>query len=420
MTKFNTEVKQGKAGKTPLVILLIISLVVLILANFAVDSRSAQNKKQNKEKEITSDLNLAVNQIAKLERQSILNKQNKLEEMPSTPEKTKVDNTNLLDIKEDNYDFQKDYDEYLHIEGSAPLSQTTYQDPVPNKIKEKRSSDFEKALSAPTKVNLNFSNNAAKSLGSPNDPYQYLSPNQINELNRGKEALENMSAPSQTANGTLKDYAYLKNDDFKLKHKVESVANPFVIKQGSVIPAVLLTGINSDLPGQVSAQVTNDVLDSPFGNAILIPKGSKLIGQYGSGPGFGQSRILMGFNRIIFPDGKSLNLEAMPGTGPDGYSGFKADVDNHWLKLISYSVFLGGITTAVTLSTDAAYDSDGKITPQSALSQSMGEILGRTMSQVIERNLSLSPTLTVKPGFRFNVAVTKDIEFSGEYTAYDY
>ena len=110
----------------------------------------------------------------------------------------------------------------------------------------------------------------------------------------------------------------------------------------------------------------------------------------------------------------------MPGSGPDGYSGFEADVDNHWLKLISYSVFLGGITTAVTLSTDTGYDSDGKITPQAALSQSMGEILGRTMSQVIERHLNLSPTLKVKPGFRFNLTVTKDIEFSGEYTAYDY
>lgn len=420
MTKFNTEVKKGKAGKTPLVILLIISLIVLILANFAVDSRSAHTQHKNKEKEVTSDLNIAVNQIAKLERQSIINKQNKAQEIPNTAKNTEIDNENILNIKEDDYDFQKDYEEYLRIERNAPISQPTYQDPVPNKIKEKRSSDFEKALNAPTKVNLNFSNNTAKSSEYPNDPYQYLSPNQIHELKRGKDALENISAAPQTSSGTLNDYAYLKNDDFKLKHQVESVANPFVIKQGSVIPAVLLTGINSDLPGQVTAQVTNDVLDSPFGNTILIPKGSKLIGQYGSGPKFGQSRILMGFNRIIFPDGKSLNLEAMPGTGPDGYSGFKADVNNHWLKLISYSVFLGGITTAVTLSTDAAYDSDGKITPQSALSQSMGEILGRTMSQVIERNLSLSPTLTVKPGFRFNVAVTKDIEFSGEYTAYDY
>ena len=298
----------------------------------------------------------------------------------------------------------------LRIEESTPLTQPAYQHQELDKIKEKRSADFEKALSAPTKVNLNFSKNMFKDPGSPHDNYKYLTQNQINELTRGKETLENITTTSYTSNGTLNDYNYLQNDKFKLKHKVEKVTNPFVIKQGSVIPAVLLTGINSDLPGQVSAQVTNDVLDSPFGNSILIPKGSKLIGQYGSGPGFGHSRILMGFNRVIFPDGKSLNLEAMPGTGSDGYSGFKADVDNHWLNLISYSVFLGGITTAVTLSTDAAYDVDGKITPQAALSQSMGEILGRTMSQVIERNLSISPTLTVKPGFRFNVAVTKDIE----------
>ena len=420
MTKFNTEVKKGRAGKTPLIILLFVALIVLILANLAIDGRNAHSRNEIKEKSAKSDLNIAANQIAKMERQSLINKQDIFKDSNKTVKNDDSDLDNLQDINEDDYDFQKDYEEYLRIEESKPLPQPAYQNPIPNKIKEKRSSDFEKALSAPTKVDLNFSKNTVQSSSTKNDPYSYLSPNQINELKRGKEALEKMTSISQETNGTLNDYAYLQNNDFKLNHNVESVTNLFVIKQGSVIPAVLLTGINSDLPGQVSAQVTNDVLDSPFGNSILIPKGSKLIGQYGSGPGFGQTRIMMGFNRLIFPDGKSLNLEAMPGTGSDGYSGFKADVNNHWLKLISYSVFLGGITTAVTLSTDAAYDSEGKITPQAALSQSMGEILGRTMSQVIERNLSLSPTLTVKPGFRFNVAVTKDIEFSGEYTAYDY
>ncbi|WP_303960924.1 TrbI/VirB10 family protein [Succinatimonas hippei] len=420
MTKFNTEVKKGRAGKTPLIILLFVALIVLILANLAIDGRNAHSRNEIKEKSAKSDLNIAANQIAKMERQSLINKQDIFKDSNKTVENDDRDLDNFQDINEDDYDFQKDYEEYLRIEESKPLPQPAYQNPIPNKIKEKRSSDFEKALSAPTKVDLNFSKNTVQNSSTKNDPYSYLSPNQINELKRGKEALEKMTSISQETNGTLNDYAYLQNNDFKLNHNVESITNPFVIKQGSVIPAVLLTGINSDLPGQVSAQVTNDVLDSPFGNSILIPKGSKLIGQYGSGPGFGQTRIMMGFNRLIFPDGKSLNLEAMPGTGSDGYSGFKADVNNHWLKLISYSVFLGGITTAVTLSTDAAYDSEGKITPQAALSQSMGEILGRTMSQVIERNLSLSPTLTVKPGFRFNVAVTKDIEFSGEYTAYDY
>ena len=416
MTKFNTEIKKGRAGKTPLIILLFVALIVLILANLAIDGRNAHSRNEIKEKSAKSDLNIAANQIAKMERQSLINKQNIFKDSNKTVKNDDSDLDNLQDINEDDYDFQKDYEEYLRIEESKPLPQPAYQNPIPNKIKEKRSSDFEKALSAPTKVDLNFSKNTVQNSSTKNDPYSYLSPNQINELKRGKEALEKMTSISQETNGTLNDYAYLQNNDFKLNHNVESITNPFVIKQGSVIPAVLLTGINSDLPGQVSAQVTNDVLDSPFGNSILIPKGSKLIGQYGSGPGFGQTRIMMGFNRLIFPDGKSLNLEAMPGTGSDGYSGFKADVNNHWLKLISYSVFLGGITTAVTLSTDAAYDAEGKITPQAALSQSMG----RTMSQVIERNLSLSPTLTVKPGFRFNVAVTKDIEFSGEYTAYDY
>ncbi|EFY06961.1 TrbI/VirB10 family protein [Succinatimonas hippei] len=418
MPKFNSEVKKGRVGKTPLLILLLITITILILANFAIESRNEQNNHHTAKTAAKSDLVIAANQIAKMERQSLINKKNTV-----TDDKTLSFDSMATSEDQENTeknrdgDFQKDYEEYLRFENNP---QPVISNPAPDKIKEKRSSDFEKALSAPTKVNLKFSPNLVNTTDHSSNGYQYLTPDQVNELKRARESLENLPTNSETTSGTLSDYEYLKNDDFKLAHQVESVSNPFVLKQGSVIPAVLLTGINSELPGQISAQITADVLDSPFGNNILIPKGSKLIGQYGSNPQFGQSRVMLGFNRLIFPDGKSLNLSVMPGSGPDGYSGFEADVDNHWLKLISYSVFLGGITTAVTLSTDTGYDSDGKITPQAALSQSMGEILGRTMSQVIERHLNLSPTLKVKPGFRFNLTVTKDIEFSGEYTAYDY
>ena len=146
MTKFNTEVKKGRAGKTPLIILLFVALIVLILANLAIDGRNAHSRNEIKEKSAKSDLNIAANQIAKMERQSLINKQDIFKDSNKTVENDDSALDNFQDINEDDYDFQKDYEEYLRIEESKPLPQPAYQNPIPNKIKEKRSSDFEKAL----------------------------------------------------------------------------------------------------------------------------------------------------------------------------------------------------------------------------------------------------------------------------------
>ena len=111
-------------------------------------------------------------------------------------------------------------------------------------------------------------------------------------------------------------------------------ASPFVVHAGTVIPAALITGIRSDLPGQITAQVTENIYDTPTGRARLIPQGARLIGVYDSQVAFGQSRILLVWTRLIMPNGRSIVLERQQGADAGGYSGLEDEVDNHWAELV--------------------------------------------------------------------------------------
>ena len=178
---------------------------------------------------------------------------------------------------------------------------------------------------------------------------------------------------------------------------------------------MLLTAINSDLPGLVSAQTTVDVLDSVYGREILIPKGTKVMGEYEAGPGYGQERVFIGFKRLLFPDGSSLNLGAMPGQSQDGRSGFDADVDNHLFGIVGSALLLSAVSAGVSSAQSRGYDAQGRIHYDDALGSAATASLGNTLSQIIEKNLNLSPTLDVKPGYVFNVSVVKDIYFNAPW-----
>lgn len=214
---------------------------------------------------------------------------------------------------------------------------------------------------------------------------------------------------------TLAAYQGLVNPNTTLSTHLEPVLSPFLLRQGAVLPCVLLTGVNSDLPGLIQAQLTQDVFDSPTGQNLLMPKGSKIIGQYASSPKMGQQRLILAFNRVIFPNGVAMNLGAQPGSSLDGYSGFDAQVDNHFWQLMGNAILLGGITAGISISVDDRYDDDGDLTVNGALSQGLGQSIGRVLTQVIERNLVVSPTLKVKPGLEFNVTLTQDIYFERPY-----
>ncbi len=131
--------------------------------------------------------------------------------------------------------------------------------------------------------------------------------------------------------------------------RVTPPASPYVLQAGAVIPAALITGIRSDLPGQITAQVTENVYDSPTGRSLLIPQGTRVIGQYDNGVGFGQRRVLLVWSRLVFPNGRSIVLERQPGTDAQGYAGLEDGVDYHWAELFKAAA----LTTILSVGAEA-------------------------------------------------------------------
>lgn len=190
---------------------------------------------------------------------------------------------------------------------------------------------------------------------------------------------------------------------------------------GSVLPATLITGINSDLPGKIIAQVSQNVYDSPTGRFMLVPQGTKIFGTYESGVIYGQERVLVSWNRLIFPDGKTIDIGSMNGTDQAGYSGMNDLVNNHYLRLFTSSFLLSVISAGITYSQDKyTSNNENGTTASSAMAQSFGSQMGNTALQMIQKNMNISPTLEIRPGFKINVMVTKDIIFTKPYQNYDY
>lgn len=204
---------------------------------------------------------------------------------------------------------------------------------------------------------------------------------------------------------------------------VRMAGQPFEVKTGSIIPAVMVGGINSELPGQIIAQVSQNVFDTADGRYLLIPQGSKLYGVYDSRIVYGQSRVLVAWNRIIFPDGSAITLESMPGTDSAGYGGFNDEVNNHYFRIFGtallMSLITGGTAWAVDTVTPSTSTSGVMSNASPSLQQQMTSALaaqlGQTTAQVLTKGMNVKPTLEIRPGYRFNVVVTKDLVFNGPY-----
>ena len=203
---------------------------------------------------------------------------------------------------------------------------------------------------------------------------------------------------------------------------VEAPATRFTIRTGSVIPATLIGGINSDLPGQIVGQVAQDVYDTPTGRHLLIPQGSRLVGEYSSQVQYGQSRVFAVWQRIVFPDGKALDLGAMPGSSGAGYSGFRDRVNNHYARVFGSAIMMSAILAGVEMTQNQRdYAQGGNQQRMSdALSESLGQVLGGVIGEMLQKNMSIAPTLEIRPGYRLNVMLVKDLEFAGPYTAFGY
>lgn len=187
-------------------------------------------------------------------------------------------------------------------------------------------------------------------------------------------------------------------------HALQIPASPYEALAGTVIAASLLTGLNSDLPGEVTAQVTENVYDTVTGRYLLIPQGSRLIGSYDSVVAFGQSRALVVWQRIVMPDGSSIQIDNLPATDPAGYTGLKDEVDYHtWtlLKGVALSTLLG-VGTQVTFGTD---NSD----LVEAIRESAQDSTNQAGQRIVEKDLNIQPTITVRPGWPLRVVVHKDL-----------
>ncbi len=181
-------------------------------------------------------------------------------------------------------------------------------------------------------------------------------------------------------------------------------ASPYVVQAGTVIAGALVTGIQSDLPGQITGQVTQDVYDSPTGRFLLIPQGSKLIGIYDSQVTFGQSRVLLVWTRLILPNGQSITLERQPGADAQGSSGLQDGVNDHWGRLLK------GALLSTLLSVGAEAGSTGQTNNLGdAVRRGASESVSQTGAQIVARDLNVQPTLTIRSGYEVRVIVNRDL-----------
>ncbi len=190
---------------------------------------------------------------------------------------------------------------------------------------------------------------------------------------------------------------------FESAERVRAPSSPYVLQAGSLIPAALITGIRSDLPGQVTAQVTQNVYDSPTGRILLIPQGARLIGEYDSEVATGQERVLLAWDRLILPGGRSIRLDRQPGADAGGTAGLSDRTDHHWGSMLRAALI------STLLGVGAELGSAGDDALVRALRDGSQDTINQSGRRLVERQMAVPPTLTIRPGFALRVLVTRDL-----------
>lgn len=185
--------------------------------------------------------------------------------------------------------------------------------------------------------------------------------------------------------------------------RISGPSSPYILLSGSVIPAALITGIRSDLPGQVTAQVTQNVYDSPTGRILLIPQGARLVGDYDSEIAAGQERVLLAWDRLILPGGRSIRLDRQPGADAHGMAGLADRTDHHWGSMLRAAL----ISTLLGVGTELGSGREDLIVR--ALRDGSQDTINQSGQRLVERQMNIAPTLTIRPGFALRVLVTRDL-----------
>ena len=235
----------------------------------------------------------------------------------------------------------------------------------------------------------------------------------VGGLDGSNNGLEN----AQETNGWMRKEAFLRKAlpaEYS-QHTRNFPVSAYELKAGALLPCVLISGLNSDLPGNLIAHVSENVWDTSTGHYLLIPRGSRLIGSYDNQIAYGQSRALVIWSRLIFPDGSSLLLDNLQGSDQGGYSGFKARVDRHWGTLITSALMVSLLGTGVQLASDRGRNNNNNNNNNRSVGDIFAEraanAISQALTQIINKNVNRQPTLTVRPGYRFTVFVQHDIIF---------
>lgn len=291
-------------------------------------------------------------------------------------------------------------------------------------IEKQKFQEFQEAVKAKTAVQVNYVQSGNQ--WSAPVPTGGAASQKLAQAGRGMDGpgfndpVAGASPDKRAAQNFYNQFAS-RGDRWRLDSKLEAPRTRYELRAGFVVPAVMISGINSNLPGEVIAQVSENVYDTATGKYLLIPQGSRLVGTYSSSIGYGQERVLVAWQRIVFPDGRALDIGAMPGADSAGYAGFHDKVNNHYLRTFGSAILMSAIIAGVSMSQPNNSNSyNGQVNARDALSEALGQSLGMTMSQMIQKNLNISPTLEIRPGYRFNVMAVKDLVFKRPYMAFDY
>ncbi|MFJ3459431.1 TrbI/VirB10 family protein [Scandinavium goeteborgense] len=270
-------------------------------------------------------------------------------------------------------------------------------------IRQRKAQLFETALTAKSDVNVDLSDDKDTSAASRTGSATPANPAQL----PAGAAAAGLQPDDPNKQDVKMAFTKAQHSNTYLTSGREAPLSQTELKVGTLIPATMISGLNSDLPGQIIASVSQNVYDTATGSYLLIPQGSKLYGTYDSQVAYGQDRILVAWTRINYPDGTTLELKGMGALDAAGYAGFADQVDHHYWKIFGNAFVLGMITGA----TEAGVSDDNSDDTSTAESVNNGvaEQFSETGSTLIEKNLDVQPTITIRSGYKFNIMLNKDV-----------
>ncbi|MBY0379356.1 MAG: hypothetical protein K2P99_03030 [Burkholderiales bacterium] len=314
------------------------------------------------------------------------------------------------------------------LAGVTILSLVVYTLFTGNTVQQSKQTVSEKLIKQPSNISV-VVNNILNNI--PRESQNSINPSKaILVPVEHKSQIAMMGYPSVVSSGEPKKPEMFTNDDQSVRNrdeanpvtetnttigtgtidsKLKSQRSPYTIFAGSYIPAQMVNGINSDLNGMVIAQVRNDVYDTTKGKYLLIPQGSRIIGTYNHNVAYGQNRLMVGWNRVVYPNGASLSLHGQPGTDLEGFSGFSDDVDNHYMKIFGSAFIMGAIFGGTSLATGNQNTNPYQLSAGATMANQVGAQMAQAGIQVIQKGLNIQPTIIIHPGYQFDVSLTADL-----------